>query len=301
MIELRRVETDGDADAFLALRSVIDPEHMMARAAYLEHIRSPARLDLLGLLDGEPVGTGFVEPHADDLVGEGPEGWISVRVLQRHRRHGVGTELFRALSARARADGRTALTMTARHDDVDTQAYLGKRGFVEVLRMRDSVLDITEVTGRFDPPTGVDLVPLSSDLEPAVYLAAREIARDIPVADAIEIGSLDDWRGHELSSQLLRDCSFVALFDGEVIGYATLHAGDNDEGLHAMTGVVREWRRHGVALALKQAQIDAARRRGLRRLRTGNAIENPMLRVNERLGYRRDVDWLHLRGPLLDR
>ena len=67
-----------------------------------------------------------------------------------------------------------------------------------------------------------------------------------------------------------------------------------------MTGVVREWRRRGVALALKRAQIDAATRRGLRRLRTGNAIENPMLKVNERLGYRRDVDWLHLRGPLLD-
>jgi predicted GNAT superfamily acetyltransferase len=67
-----------------------------------------------------------------------------------------------------------------------------------------------------------------------------------------------------------------------------------------MTGVVREWRHHGVALALKQAQIGASRRRGLRRLRTGNAIENPMLKVNERLGYVRDVDWLHLRGPLLD-
>ena len=137
-IELRRVETDADADVFLGLRNEIDPEHMMARAAYLEHYRSPTRLDLLGLLDGEPVGAGFVEPHGDDLAGEGPEAWISVRVLRRHRRHGVGTELFRALSVRARADGRTALTMSARHDDLDAQAYLGKRGFVEVLRMRDS-------------------------------------------------------------------------------------------------------------------------------------------------------------------
>ena len=301
MIELRRVETEEDADLFLALRTEIDPEHMMSRAAYLEDVDSPTRLDLLGLLDGAPVGAGFVERHADDLAGEGPEGWISVRVVQRHRRQGVGTALFRALSARARSDGRSALTMSVRHDDLDAQSYLGKRGFVEVLRMRESVLDLAHAGGRFAPPGDVELVPFGNELEPAVYAAAVEIARDIPAADGVEIGTLDTWRAHELSPQLLRDCSFVALSRGEVVGYATLHAGDNDEGLHAMTGVVREWRRRGVALALKRAQIDAATRRGLRRLRTGNAIENPMLKVNERLGYRRDVDWLHLRGPLLDR
>jgi GNAT superfamily N-acetyltransferase len=301
MIELRRVETEADADVFLALRSEIDPEHMMARSAYLEHLRSPRRLDLLGLLDGAPVGTGFVEPHGDDLSGGGPEGWISVRVVERHRRRGVGTALFRALSAQARVDGRTALTMSVRHDDGDAQSYLGKRGFVEVLRMRDSVLDLAAAEHRFDPPTGVELVPLSSELEPEVYEAALEIVRDIPSADGVDIGTFDDWRAHDLSPQVLRDCSFVAFANGTVIGYATLHAGDNEEGLHAMTGVVREWRQRGVALALKQAQIDASRRRGLRRLRTGNAMENPMRRVNERLGYVRDVDWLHLRGPLLDR
>ncbi len=301
MIELRRVETEADADVFLALRSEIDPEHMTPRAAYLEHLRSPRRLDLLGVLDGVAVGTGFVEPHGDDLAGEGPEGWISVRVLQRYRRRGVGTELFRALSARARGDGRTALTMPARHDDVDTQTYLGKRGFVEVLRMRESVLDLAGATGHFDPPAGIELVVFSIELEPTVYVAALEIEPDIPAADGVEIGTFDDWRAQELSSQVLRDCSFVAVWHGEVVGYATLHAGDNEEGHHAMTGVVRAWRRRGVALALKQAQIDAARRRGLRRLRTANATENPMLQVNERLGYERDVDWLHLRGPLLDR
>jgi GNAT superfamily N-acetyltransferase len=67
-----------------------------------------------------------------------------------------------------------------------------------------------------------------------------------------------------------------------------------------MTGTRRAWRRRGIALALKQAQIDAARSAGLRRLRTANAVQNPMLLVNERLGFRRDVDWIHLRGPLLD-
>jgi hypothetical protein len=45
----------------------------------------------------------------------------------------------------------------------------------------------------------------------------------------------------------------------------------------------------------------AAKAAGLRQLRTTTALANaPMLHVNERLGYRRGVAWVHLRGPLLD-
>ena len=300
MIELRRVETDADADVFLGLRAEIDPEHMMARAAYLEHYRLPTRLDLLGVLDGEPVGTGFVEPHGDDLVGDGPEGWISVRVVRRARRRGVGTELFRALSVRARADGRVGLTMSVRHDDLDAQRFLGRRGFVEVLRMRDSVLDLVAAEVDAAPPEGVAIVPLTTELERSVYEAALVIAKDIPAADEVRIGAFDDWRADELSPQLLRGCSFVAVAGDSVAGYATLHAGNDGEGLNAMTGVMPGWRRRGVALALKSTQIEAAKRHGLRRLRTRNEMGNPMRVVNERLGYVRDVDWLNLRGPLLD-
>ena len=67
-----------------------------------------------------------------------------------------------------------------------------------------------------------------------------------------------------------------------------------------MTGVARRARGRGIALALKQAQIAAAQRAGLRYLRTQNDLGNaPMRRVNERLGYERRFEWVHLGGPLL--
>ena len=150
-------------------------------------------------------------------------------------------------------------------------------------------------------PDGVEILPFVAELEPAVYTAALEIARDVPTAqERFEIGSIEQWREHELPASTLRDCSFVARAGADVVGYATLVDGEDGVGLHAMTGVRPDWRRRGIALALKQAQIEAAKAAGLRRLRTANAVQNPMLRVNERLGFRRDVDWLHLRGPLLD-
>ncbi|HEY8630687.1 MAG TPA: hypothetical protein VIL73_09170, partial [Gaiellaceae bacterium] len=63
----------------------------------------------------------------------------------------------------------------------------------------------------------------------------------------------------------------------------------------------RSARGRGVALALKQAQIAAAKEAGWKSLRTLNDLGNaPMRRVNEKLGYERKSEWLHLGGPLLD-
>ena len=301
MIELSRVETPADVDVFLALRTAIDPEHLMHRTSYVEEIQRPERLDLIAKLDGEPAGAAFVEPHGDNVAG--PAAWVSVRVLREWRRRGVGTELFRAVSARARADGRDTLVFASRHDDADSLDYLGKRGFVEALRMRESVLDLAESSSRFRPPDGIELVPLDEEHEQGLYSAAKEFVRDIPTSEgSIEVGDFERWRKDQLRTGTAFDCSFVALEDGIVVGYTVVLV-DNDDGvgLNGITGVVPAVRRRGVALALKQASIAAARAKGLRELRTANAMENPMRLVNERLGYRRDVDWIHLRGPLLDR
>ena len=299
MITLRRVASDEDVDAFLALRRAIDPEHMPSPTAYREHIRLRGRVDLIASRGDEDAGCAFVEPHNENV--EGPVAWVSVRVLREHRRRGVGTRLFREVSTLARADGRQELIFSARHDDADSLDYLGKRGFLEALRMRESVFELAGADRCFEPPVGVELIPLVPALEQAVYEAAIEIARDIPTAqESFEVGSFERWRRDELPIHTLRECSFVALAGRKVAGYATLVDGGDGVGLHAMTGVRPAWRRRGIALALKQAQIDAAKTAGLRTLRTANAVRNPMLLVNERLGFRRDVDWIHLRGPLLD-
>ena len=57
----------------------------------------------------------------------------------------------------------------------------------------------------------------------------------------------------------------------------------------------------GIARALKQAQIAGAKAAGWKYLDTQNDLGNaPMRRVNEKLGYERRFEWVHLTGPLLD-
>jgi GNAT superfamily N-acetyltransferase len=300
MIELRRVQTDADVDAFLRVRAAIDPEHPLVRDAYLEHVKAPGRVDLLALADGDAVGTAFVEPHHGNL--EGSTGYVSVRVLRERRRQGIGSELFRAVSERSRESGWSELCSVARHDDADTLAYLSKRGFAEALRMQELSLELAAAdVDDGGPPEGVEIVPLGGQLERRAYEITGEIYADLPEEPVEWRPDFDEWRRLELPGHTIRACTLAAVAGGEVVGYATLHQAGDGAGIHGITGVRRAWRGRGVALALKREQLAAARHAGLRELRTTTAFQNaPMLRVNERLGYRRGVAWIHLRGPLLD-
>jgi RimJ/RimL family protein N-acetyltransferase len=68
-----------------------------------------------------------------------------------------------------------------------------------------------------------------------------------------------------------------------------------------MTGVRRAFRRRGIAGALKQAQLVAARRHGVQLLVAANDLRNaPMRRLNERLGYVRRPDTVTLTASLDD-
>ena len=61
----------------------------------------------------------------------------------------------------------------------------------------------------------------------------------------------------------------------------------------------RAWRGRGIAGALKRAQIAWAIEAGLERLEAGNEVRNePIRRLNQRLGYRPAPGRILLRGPL---
>ena len=79
----------------------------------------------------------------------------------------------------------------------------------------------------------------------------------------------------------------------------TMNSPDGNSAWHGMTAVKRAWRGRGVATALKSAQIAWAQTSGIERLTATNELRNdPMRRVNERLGYRPAPGRVQLRGRL---
>jgi GNAT superfamily N-acetyltransferase len=299
VITVRTVENDADIDTFVEIRRRIQPDNPLPREVVVADEERPDHLGLIAELDGEPVGAA----SAGTFMGapDGEFAAVTIRVVAEARRKGVGTALDLRCSQHARELGKTRLFVFARYDDEDSLGYFAFRGFEEIGRMQDVRLDLSTAVVERSAPRGIEIVAMQEEHERGMYEAALEADADIPSATPIRSGTFEQWRERLLGGRVLRDLSFVALDEGRVVGYAILGRHSEGTAEHWMTGVARSARGRGIALALKQAQIAAAKEAGWASLRTLNDLGNaPMRRVNEKLGYERKSEWLHLGGPLLD-
>ena len=87
---------------------------------------------------------------------------------------------------------------------------------------------------------------------------------------------------------------------GGVLGYGYLEV-EGDTAKHGFMAVARDARGHGVAGAVKRAQIAWAKAHRLRSLRAANEVRlTGMLALNQRHGYQPLYTELVLRGPVAD-
>ena len=100
----------------------------------------------LAYLDEAPAGTGVGRPSS--VTGA---HYAAARVLPELRGRGVGSALLEAIAEHARARGATELWGRIRADDEATLAFAEHRGFREVGRERDVLLDLSKV-----PPAAPD-------------------------------------------------------------------------------------------------------------------------------------------------
>jgi predicted N-acetyltransferase YhbS len=299
VITIRTVENYADIDTYIEIRRRIQPDNPLPREVLVEDQQRADHLGLIAELDGEPVGAASAMKFGGAPDGE--YAALNLRVVAEARRRGVGTALDLRCSQHARTLGKTRFFVFSRHDDEDTLGYFAFRGFEETGRMQDVRLDLLTAEVEQFVPAGIELAVAADEYERGMYETALEADADIPSSTPIKTGTFEQWQERHLSGRVLRDHSYVALEDGKVVGYAILGRHNDDTAEHWMTGVARSARGRGVALALKQAQIAAAKEAGWRFLRTLNDLGNaPMRRVNEKLGYERKTEWVHLGGPLLE-
>ncbi len=232
--------------------------------------------------------------------------YAMVRVLPEHRRQGVGTRIYEALSEHARTLGRESLWGRVREDDAASRDFVRNRGFREAGREYEVVLDTAHAEAFPEPPAGIDLVSLAErpDLERAVYEVDCEVGGDVPrpEGDDFDGQPFDRWREQYLEGPgAVPDAMIAALAGDAVVGYTGLRrrGASSPVAENMLTAVRREWRRRGIATALKREQVARARAAGIEQIFTTNDETNAGMRgVNARLGYRPAPTQIVVTGPL---
>ncbi|MBB6097100.1 GNAT superfamily N-acetyltransferase [Deinobacterium chartae] len=305
--------TQGDYEAFARLHN----------AAFPEHPSSPEELRVLDAqvaADPRLKQARFVAEQDGELVGYAeysqnpgmyhPQRFMLNAAVRSDRRgQGIGSALYQHLRAALEAFDPISLRAQAREDSA-TVPFLRARGFRETQRTWESTLD----------PRGFDFGPYAG-LEERLreqgirIVTARELRErdpawreqlhdtfsaarlDVPRSEPASPISLEQYTRFVLEDPgFLEDAYFVALHEERAIGVSDLYRSEASEGLFTgFTGVRREYRGRGVALALKLRALRYAQERGVPWVRTDNASTNAaMLAVNERLGFRKEPAWLSM-------
>jgi len=260
--------------------------------------------------DGQVIGYG----HAlrDEWMEPGLF-WTTIAVAHAARRQGIGSTIHNALLDWARPRDATALLTTVYEHLPQSVQFAERHGYQIERHIFESTLDLRAFDERpllsaldAGRTAGIRFVTMADlgDTEEArrkLWDVETSTARDIPGFSASTVRPFESFNEQVCGTHGYRpDCQIIAQ-DGAVwVGLARLDPTEATEAMYnAITGVLPAYRGRGIALALKLLAIRAARRSGVRYLRTNNDAENaPMLAVNRKLGYRPEPGYYRMRADL---
>jgi len=291
------VETDADLEAMIHVRRLVTPEARPTVENLRHNLESKEELHYLVARAGEePVACAFVESWTETAAGD-------IAVVPAARRRGIGSAMLAELSRRARGFGKGTIQGEVKESDAESRAFLERRGFVQVGAEKAVVLDLNGTEPpEVAPPPGVRIASRVEEPDRLQEMYAVGVQADEDIPGSAGVQTFAEWRAQEIDKPSRRpELCFLALAGDEVVGYAALHV-FGDEAFHGLTATRRDWRRRGVASALKRAEIAAARQAGFRRLVTESEERNePMRRLNEKLGFvpAPEFSTVVMRGPLV--
>lgn len=300
---IRPAVTDADLERYIETRARVIPDARRSLEELREVERAVERLQLLAEVEGKPAGAGEWErqPRLREALG----AHAAVTVRHECRGRGVGSALYAELSKQARRAGVGWFETIVSDDDESSLAWAGRRSYTVQRREPRVELDLRAIEPPpLDPPAGIEIVTWAQrpELTLGLYEVALETYRDIPGSEDDAMESYEEWLSQDMQGPGdLPEATFVALAGDQVVGYAkfSLTAAQPTVAYHDLTGVKRAWRGRGIAGALKRAEVAWAKSAGYERLSTTNEESNePIRRLNERLGYRPVTGRIFLRGPL---
>lgn len=226
--------------------------------------------------------------------------YINVIVQPEARGHGLGAQMYNDALHVLRENGATHLNSRVRDMDMNSLKFAVKRGFKIEHHTFESTLQLAD----FNERRFGDLLArlhadgfrffslaeagLTDENKHKLYELNRDAGLDNPGNDGIFPDYYAFSKNVFEASWFHADTQIIASYADRWVGLAAIgiYPADN-HAYNTFTGVLREYRGRGLALALKLQTILLAKKMGARYIRTHNDSKNrSMLSVNRKLGYR---------------
>jgi mycothiol synthase len=235
---------------------------------------------------------------------------VDLVVLPNHRGRGHGSALYEDLAAAAVARGGRALASAAKESMTDGVRFLTKRGYREVKRDWESRLFVKGFDfARFSTANdrvakqGIRIATLAEEMErdaealQKAFELNEDCRMDIPSVDPPTRHTFDEFRQDDIDPpNALLDAFYLAIDkEGRYLGVSNLFRSLDDPRFiwQGITGVRREARGKGIAMALKLRTVRYAIDNGIEHIKTWNDVHNkPMLSINEALGFAKQPAWI---------
>lgn len=266
-------------------------------------------------VDGQLVGQSSYSQSMDMYHPQKFE--LGVAVLPEWQGKGIGKALYAHLLDTLTPHEPILVRAHAREDHLRGVRFATERGFTEAMRDWES---------RFDPQafdrgpfvgalekvvqSGIVLKSLAElrdsdpDWQQKLYELDWTITLDMPTPDTLTEPGFEHFAKNVFANpNFLPEAWFIALEGDQYVGESALWNSVGEPGVCYVgaTGVRREYRRRGIATALKLTVADWAKAAQVRQIRTWNAQENrAMLSINEAMGFEKIPAWISYEKKLID-
>jgi mycothiol synthase len=300
--------SDSDFDIYAEIYHAVRPEVPISSES-LRHFDESYLADLVhDRYVAEDRGTGTAVAIAglfdDPFLHRMGKFWTFIFVRPEFQGRGVGTRLYELLLDNASRRNGVCLRTSVLGDEARGLSFSAHRGFVERQRLWHSVLDVDAVDLSQLPTAvrkwndaGVEFTTLEKEgaTDPHVLKQVFGLVTvgfaDVPRMDPYEPWTQDRWEKSDMDGpKFVPDAWFLAKSAGAYIAlsYAEKEPGSPGVLLQELTATRPEYRRRGLAFTLKLHVIEYARRHQFHQIRTTNDSSNePMWKLNERIGFRR--------------
>jgi ribosomal protein S18 acetylase RimI-like enzyme len=237
-----------------------------------------------------------------------PTGFLWIGVHPQHRRSGIGSCLLDDALQQAFERGLTELTSQVTESNTAGNAFCANHHFTPFLHMVNLSLELASwdealLTPSFEQAqaNGIRFITFAElgdtpENRRRLYTLNKTLSATIPRDQPQEFIAYEAYVEQRLApSKMPHEGIWIALKDSEWIGMTQVSL-ENGYAFNHMTGVLPQYRGHGIAQALKLLLIRFVGHNNRTIIRTFNDVTNlPMIAVNENAGFRQEQRFYRVR------